>query len=374
MNIIELLKENVKKNYFFFNGDSGQRERVNLRRLATEFLDCDEERHRECLAALIVNYVLLPHAKGSEIAPLVGIMNMFELFENYDYKKNRKHLVHHVYTFLLGLLLYENIDDIRSNISNEMKSTTDRFSSGDEKGEFLFRWRLASLTHDLGNGISLFGNDIDKINKYFFYLQLLSNDEWEPRDNGVDKLLNLNHGCKSLELLDEIDKSNNVSRFFVQLRSNPNKGIYYDHGLMRSLILLKLFDRMYSKYDGQTVDYKGYQVSFERQFFYKSIVNSAYAIAVHNVDFYPQLYQKFWKDLKLYNLEQRPLTFLLKICDTLQEWHKPRASKEMDYLRPEKVELDLSSNKLVIKKFPKKDELKKKIAKYFDCKNTVSIE
>ena len=79
MNILELLTENIKKDYFFFNEYSGAIERENIYKVVVEFLNCDDERHREGLASLIINYVLLPHAKGSEIAPLLGIMNMFEL-------------------------------------------------------------------------------------------------------------------------------------------------------------------------------------------------------------------------------------------------------------------------------------------------------
>ena len=64
-----------------------------MERIVTEFLNCNDEHHREALANLIINYSLMPHAKGAEIAPLLGIMNMFELFEQYNYKKNRKHMV-----------------------------------------------------------------------------------------------------------------------------------------------------------------------------------------------------------------------------------------------------------------------------------------
>jgi len=294
MNINDIFKDNVKKNGFFFNRYSGANEKENTEKIITEFLNCENERHRETLAYLIINYSLLPHAKGAEIAPLLGIMNMFELHESYNYKANRKHLVHQVYTFLLGLLIYNNMEKVREQINNEMNGTTNNFSSGDEKGEFLFRWKLASLTHNLGNGLSFFGNDKEKIGKYIFYLQLLSNENWGYDQNGITKLLVLDSGKKSLNLLDDVDNANYFDQFFDYLSINPFKSIYYDHGIMTSIILLKILDHMYTKYDGRTIDYKGYSVSFERSFFDKSIVQTAYAIALHNLDFYPKIISNIW--------------------------------------------------------------------------------
>lgn len=374
MNILELLKENVKKDGFFFNEYSGANERENTERIVSEFLDCDDERHRETLASLIANYTLLPHAKGAEIAPLLDTMNMFELFEQYTYKKNRKHLVHQVYTFLLGLLFYENVVRIREKINSEMRSTTNIFSSGNEKGEFLFRWRLASLTHDLGNGISLFENNDEKINKYIFYLQLLSNEQWGSRYDSIEKLLVLNDGRRSLELLDLIDGTDYLMRFFEHLSSTPFENIYYDHGVMSSIILLKLLDSMYSKYDGQTIEHKGHLASFKRTIFEKSIVQTAYAIAFHNLDFYPDIISTIWGTTKLYDFENNPFCWLLKICDTLQEWNKPRASDETDYIMPSKTELELEPDTILIRKYPKKKELEEKISRFFISNNIIQIK
>ena len=374
MNILELLKQNVKKDWFFFNQSSGVYERENTERIVSEFLDCADERHRETLANLIANYILLPHSKGAEIAPLLDVMNMFELFEPYNYRENRKHMVHQVYTFLLGLLLYENVSKIREKIDREMRSTTEIFSSGDEKGEFLFRWRLGSLTHDLGNGISLFENDQEKINKYIFYLQLLSNEQWGFECDGIEKLLVLDDGRRTLKLLDRIDGTNYITKFFETLRSHPFKNIFYDHGVMSSVILLKLLDRMYSTYDGQTIQYKGHRVSFRRSFFEKSIVQTAYAIAYHNLDFYPDIVFDMWKKTELYDFERRPFCWLLKICDTLQEWNKPRAYDEKGYINPRRIELELEANTILIKKYPQRKELEEKLSRFFKTSDVIQIK
>ena len=374
MNINELLKEKVQNNNFFFNQYSGANERENTERIVTEFLNCEDERHREMLASLIINYSLLPHAKGEEIAPLLGIMNMFELYESYNHKANRKHLVHQVYTFLLGLLIYNNVNKVRGQIDSEMKKTTSLFSSGNEKGEFLFRWRLASLTHDIGNGISLFENDDEKIGKYIFYLQLLSNENWGYEQDGITKLLVLDDGGKSLDLLGRVENTDNFNKFFDHLSSNPDKNIYYDHGIMSSAILLKILDRMYTKYDGQTIEYKGHRVSFKRPFFDKSIVQTAYAIAMHNLDFYPEIVSSIWKTTKLYDFKEKPFCWLLKICDTLQEWNKTKALDEADYISPDKIVIKFEPDKIILERYPKKRELIGKIEKFFIEENIIQFD
>lgn len=374
MNVLDLLKKNILKEYFFFNDWSGADERERTRKIVAEFLDCEDERHRETLANLITNYTLLPHAKGAEIAPLLDIMNMFELFEQYSYRKNRKHMTHQVYTFLLGLLLYENVAAVREKLDCEIRSTTNLFSSGDEKGEFLFRWRLASLTHDLGNGISLFENDNIKIEKYIFYLQLLSNEQWGGEDEGVEEMLTLVNGKSSLELLDEMAGNDYLVEFYEYLKSHPLKKIYYDHGIMSAVILLKLLDRMYSKYDGRTIEYKGHRVAFNRTFFEKSIVPAAYAMAFHNLDFYPHLISMIWKTTNIYDFNDKPFCWLLKICDILQEWNKPRASDEKGIILPNEIELKLKSSKIIIEKFPRKNELEERFSRFFVAENIVKIK
>lgn len=374
MNIIELLKVNIEKEWFFYNHNSSQNDRDNMEKVVGDFLNCDKEHHRETLANIITNYALQPHAKGAEIAPLVDVMNMFEIYGIYGFKNNRKHMIHQVYTFLLGLLLYENVTKIKNEIDNEMRSTTRRYSSGDVKGEFLFRWRLASLSHDIGNGVSLFANDNTKIDNYIFYLQLLSNESWGWNYDGINKLLFLDSGNESLELLDRIDRSNHFSTFYYFLKENPLKTIYYDHGIMSAIILLKILDVMYSKYNEQTIQFKGHSVTFKRSFFEKSIAQAAYAVAIHNLDFYPKILIDIWGTKRIYNFSLRPLSWLLKICDTLQEWNKPKAKKETDYITPDEIELELLNDSVIIKKFPEKDKLKKKLDEFYVGTDIINIK
>jgi|GEM_PF-6841928 len=373
MDILEYLKQDINDEYFFFNRNSGADARKNLRTIVADFLNCDNERHRGTLAAMIINYVLLPHAKGAEAASLADVLNMFELFGQYDYTENRKHLVHQLNTFLLGLLLYKNVDTLRDHINKEMENTTDFYSSGDKKGEFLFRWRLCALCHDIGNGISLFKDDTDQINKYIFYLQLLTNEKWGEAEEGVHKLLSLDRDKNALSVLDEVGENTNMTDFFRSLKGNPVKDIYYDHGVVSALILLKLLDQMYSKLSEQTIHYKGHNVSFKRKYFDNSIVRSAYAIAVHNIDFYPDIYATIWSSERMYDSEKRPLVFLLKICDSLQEWYKAKALDETDYIEPSQIELQLDRDKIGIKKFPEKRGLVRKLDKYFNHHGLIDI-
>jgi hypothetical protein len=63
----------------------------------------------------------------------------------------------------------------------------------------------------------------------------------------------------------------------------------------------------------------------------------------------------------------------LKICDTLQEWNKPRASDETDIIAPSEIELILGPNTITIKKFSKKKDLEEKFSRFFIGNDIIQI-
>jgi hypothetical protein len=219
---------------------------------------------------------LRPHAKGGEAEAFGDVLNNTELFGVYDYKKNRKHLVHSVNTFLLGLLMYRSVGRLRQVIDRSMVDTTNRLSSGSAEGEFLFRWRLASLMHDIGNAIALFGDDSTKIGEYLFRFQVKLDQIWDPSDQPrINCLLGLSRGKDSLEALDTCGNVFSLKAFFEELRTKPYKGIHYDHGLMSALLMLRALDEVYERRGGVTCNVNGHTVSFDREFFDQSILRAA---------------------------------------------------------------------------------------------------
>ena len=65
---------------------------------------------------------------------------------------------------------------------------------------------------------------------------------------------------------------------------------------------------------------------------------------------------------------------MLKICDTLREWNKTKASDETDYITPDEIIIKLESNKIILKKYPKKRELIDKIEQFFINEKIVQFD
>jgi hypothetical protein len=123
-------------------------------------------------ARIIYSSMLNVHDKCQVLAPVIETLNIDELYEDFEYTKRRKHYYHQANVFLLGLYIYYNLDCLRDNLALEMDRTTPvietryfpfKYSGGSQYGEFLYRWRLASLCHDIGTGIQLSGNVKKKI-------------------------------------------------------------------------------------------------------------------------------------------------------------------------------------------------------------------
>jgi len=375
MNIVELLCENIERNEnFFFSSNSFKLTRDNFKRITKDFLMALPEGKRDFLARQVSHYALLPHSKGNEVAGLGDILNSTELYCLYDYKRNRKHLGHSVSVFFLGLLLYHNLPSLKASINAEMEKSTEKLSGNTVYGEFLFRWRLASLLHDLGNGISLFSNNAEKIDDYLFQITIRLNLDWDTSTTfSVEYLLDLSRSKRALEEIDKIDGSDRFQKFFDQLKIKPHCGIYYDHGIVSALLILKVLDNMYTKYNEFPDRVDHHQVSFDWQYFDSSIMRSAYAVAMHNLDFYPDHYCLTLGN-KLFDINTHPLSFLLKLADTLQEWQKPQAKDGLKYFDPEEIEIQFRKNCIVIQKFPKIGELRESIETNFNCGNIISME
>jgi len=381
MNIVDLLRGTIQHTYDFFESDAGAASLENYKRLALGFLRAPSEGMRDLYAGAIIAYALHPHAKGHVVGSFGDILNMKEQFDVYKYEKNRKHLNHSVNVFLLGLLLYHSIEPLRRRIHDEMENSSGTMLSGGSAfGEFLFRWRLASLMHDVGNGVSLFGAEREKISEYIYLLMLRVAPYDAPRPWTVEDLLPLERHKQALDELDRLDCSKRISRFFNKLKGAPYESdgskIFYDHGVVSALILLKVLDLRYRDYDNTAVkeiEHDGHRVSFDRDYFDKSIMQAAYAITTHNVDMYPAEYRVGWP-ARLYSVKERPLAFLLKVADTLQEWGKPRARNGAGAVSADEVELEVGKSGVVVRKFPDIRSLKEKLGSHFETDGLIEVK
>ena len=106
-----------------------------------------------------------------------------------------------------------------------------------------------------------------------------------------------------------------------------------------------------------------------------SILQISTVMAMHNLEKHPEALEKCAKNVRIFDMQQRPLSWLLKITDLLQEWDKPPAKKEMNVLPVTNMKLRISGSKISVENFPegKRDTVLDVLRKYTNPNNIVSI-
>lgn len=218
-------------------------------------------------------------------------------------KSHRDHVVHSAYVFLLGIYLFEKDSDIKNAFYNHYEQPNDI------ENRFMFMWNIISTFHDIAYAFQSFSKEmnsyISEINKgtinnnisfglYFKNLVILNNDK------------------NSFEILKElqekrIGKSIDLEGYFEKELEN---GII-DHGILSSLILLKITDNLYEQ-----------QVDWPIDFFNEVFPEIALSIALHNIK-----WEKLSEKSPIITLNDFPLCYLLILADTLQEWDRPAIAR-----------------------------------------------
>ena len=77
---------------------------------------------------------------------------------------------------------------------------------------------------------------------------------------------------------------------------------------------------------------------------------------------------------RIFDLEQRPLSWLLKISDIIQEWDKPEANEKImsKKIKPPSIQISFVNDKLIVENFPK-DKLKNVKQTILDCTNPADL-
>jgi hypothetical protein len=204
---------------------------------------------------------------------------------------------------------------------------------------------MASLVHDVGYALALladnqeldiclqgFGRSIQRPvanpNEIFKYcdknlLKQLS-DRIEER-----------FGFSLLPIVKDLEKKHPYSK------TPP----YYDHGILSAVTFLFLINHEYSLPHDESLDVAGYKLVWDKAFLDICFPEIAMAIALHNLD------AKDYKDIfkldkkKYYSVKNSPFSWLLKLCDTLQEWDKPRTDEHEKHVGPLKsLHIDFNTN------------------------------
>ena len=373
------MKSGKSENFAF--SSSSHDARKEFLNLTASFLEAKTYHEAEHRARQLMLFILTHHDKAQAMAPVLENLNLFELYGNYNFVKQRLHYCHQINVFLLGLYIYHNFEPLRKNITLEMQKTTPeikiegcfcpfRYSGGNEYGEFLYRWRLASLCHDIGTGISLCERDSSRIAEY------LEQIPFEKKVASVDELSKIgNH-----DLLQELDAACDevsLSDYMKYQNSHPfPDSVYYDHGIISALIFLRLMHEEYGRHGDKTTSHTRFGCVFwHPKILSNSILQIAIAIAMHNLEKHPQALQMSAKNIKIFDMNRRPLAWLLKIADLLQEWDKPRAKNATQKLPVTNLKLEISDSKISVENFPneKRKETLEFLRRYTSPEDIVSI-
>lgn len=253
-----------------------------------------------------------------------------------DSNQFKKIFIHSVNVFILGLIVYSQNKNYKEFFKNYVQNSPYEKYYIDSYGElsdeeFLYRWGLASLLHDIYLPLENIGenwnkrlyeefdlilgktriiedfNDLNEIyKKDYYFKENFENtynytkffDLFKPTDIMAHKI-SLDFPDLDLKLL--VGNLNN----FIDLMHESE---FMEHGLLAAFLVL---------------DSYGYQIqeyAKDSSFFFYPVVDSATAIFLHN-------YYRYFLQNEPFNLKQlypqdSPLAYLLIFCDNILEFYK----------------------------------------------------
>lgn len=311
----------------------------------------------EVYQAFFMIYQIIPGDKSEEkksksklVSEPNTLLDLVDIMKDYEQKtgdlieRQRDHFIHSVNVFLLGLAVYSQNKHYRKVFREYIESSDyDKFyktESGElSDEEFLYRWGVASLFHDIGYPFEIIGkqlnkfiNDsVDSISKsydvdvsidfrdfdefnsivrvypYEFadeYRMKYSNskiiDLFKPTEIMAHKIAhNFKFDIDQYKML-----LNHLNNFIIYMKENN----FIDHGFFSAILVLNSYGSLIQKY------------AKNNDFFFYPIVDSAAAILLHN--YYNKTLQEPPFDLGPLYVESYPIAFLLILCDELQEWNR----------------------------------------------------
>ena len=316
---------------------------------------------------------------------IFGPLPFFDLLMKFEhdrvfYSNYRDHTIHALNVCFLGLYIYENTVAIRDAISKHFIKMG--ISNGNYTNDelFVYTWLLTSLYHDLGylvenvkincsNAVEL-NEFLEEINKtlhtplactpFFISKKITTAKEnrfinesevFVPSFTSIDQVETpeffafLKRGSEYSHLA--TNGENGVEKYYAFAKSHMSKDrseSFRDHGIYSALLLLFSWDSFHKyidticskeKFDTYYSNTKEdiLQIKSQLDFFDTLITIAAQAISLHNIN------KTIWNDSDSTNngitLQEfkiglndettaLPFAFLLRLCDELQVWDRPR--------------------------------------------------
>lgn len=266
-------------------------------------------------------------------------MKDFEEHSGRLLEKHRDHYIHTVFVFLLGLSVYirnNNFRKIFNEYALNKRNYPDSYYTKHE--EFLYRWGLASLSHDIAYPLEIIVKQANEYIKFVcgYYdsveeimgikVNLSTSSEFtnlpilKPRKGSELKFNSVYNKFKprflgnSISLLAYIisenfdlefnDIKNNLDNFSKEM----NEKGFIDHGYFSAIIMLRWYYHLIKK------------TAWHPAYFYFPVLDSSSSVLLHN--FYKHRLMGDPFKLNPMNANQHPIAFLLILCDELQEWNR----------------------------------------------------
>ncbi|ADC47137.1 hypothetical protein mru_1287 [Methanobrevibacter ruminantium M1] len=338
-------------------------------------------------------------SESNSLLKLVNVMKDYEENTGDLIEKQRDHFIHSVNVFILGLAIYASNHKYRnafeayvtdSPYKKYYKTADGEFSAE----EFLYRWGIASLFHDIGYPVEIIGKQLSKFindssqsisQKYkvntavnfknfnelnsiikldpkfpiiyrMDYPETNFIDVYKPTNLMAHQIFTDLYVDSDIRAIDEFDELNeylyklvvHLDGFVDYMTSNN----FIDHGFFSSIFVLNSYGAIMQKHylndDEEKFDY---YINKYAYFFYP-VLNSATSILLHNY-FRGTLNEKESKtdEFNLGKLEpmQNPLAFLLIFCDELQEWNRrPIGLKDKAKNHVHDIKININENQVLV--------------------------
>ncbi|WP_298501629.1 RyR domain-containing protein [uncultured Methanobrevibacter sp.] len=283
-------------------------------------------------------------SEPNTLLDLVDIMRTYEENTGDLINRQRDHFIHSVNVFILGLAIYAQNKRYREIfkeyiLKNKHYTKYYRINGEMSHEEFLYRWGIAALFHDIGYPFEIIGKQIDKFIEDGVKSISVNYDvdaHIDFRDfnefNAIVKLPPYNYAdeyrgrYKRTKVLDLFKPTEIMAhKIAMDFKMEPlefrklikhlngfvkhmnDKG-FIDHGYFSAILVLNSYGKLIQKYAKKNKD-----------FFFYPIVDSATAILLHN--YYNKTLQETF-DFGKMNPRSSPISYLLIFCDELQEWNR----------------------------------------------------
>ena len=277
--------------------------------------------------------------------------------------KQRDHYIHSVNVFILGLAIYAQNDNFASSFIDNLFSRKYDGAFASPHEEFLFRWGLASLFHDIGYPVEITFKQLKKFVEfvsgvdgkvdtkpyvgYGFFDGFDSIEEiiWREdfsRNAFAEAPDDVKIDCyRPVDLLAfGISKSMSVDLGLIKnalgsyLSTMQSNG-FVDHGFYSAIILLKWYGFLIQK------------SMRPPEILFNPVLNAACAILLHNC--YKNMLMKPPFSLGRLAVDSDPISYLLILCDELQEWNRTAyGEQDRNKILPHATEIEINNEMLAI--------------------------